>query len=87
MKKNGVLILDYGSQYTKLIARRVREENIYSQIVSHDISLDDVLDQKAIRKCIVKLYYTGWYVNSHILYFNKNCTVFIIHGLKYVTDI
>ena len=31
MKKNGVLILDFGSQYTKLIARRVREENIYSQ--------------------------------------------------------
>ena len=46
MKKNGVLILDFGSQYTKLIARRVREENIYSQIVSHDISLDDVLDNQ-----------------------------------------
>ena len=46
MKKNGVLILDFGSQYTKLIARRVREENIYSQIVSNDISLDDVLDNQ-----------------------------------------
>ena len=46
MKKNGVLILDFGSQYTKLIARRVREENIYSQIVSHDISLSDVLDNQ-----------------------------------------
>tara|TARA_Y100000748_G_scaffold285978_1_gene268906 strand:+ start:6755 stop:8296 length:1542 start_codon:yes stop_codon:yes gene_type:complete len=43
MKENGVLILDFGSQYTKLIARRVREENIFSQIVSHDISLNDVL--------------------------------------------
>ena len=45
MKKNGVLILDFGSQYTKLIASRVREENIYSQIVSHDISLSDLLNQ------------------------------------------
>ena len=46
MKKNGVLILDFGSQYTKLIARRVREENIFSQIVPHDISLSDVLDNQ-----------------------------------------
>lgn len=29
---SGVLILDYGSQYTKLIARRVREAHVYSEI-------------------------------------------------------
>ena len=32
MKHEKVLILDFGSQYTKLIARRVRELNIYSEI-------------------------------------------------------
>ncbi len=42
MKNNGVMILDFGSQYTKLIARRVREENIYSEIFSHNISFDEV---------------------------------------------
>ena len=31
-----VLILDYGSQYTQLIARRVREQNVYCEIVPFD---------------------------------------------------
>jgi GMP synthase (glutamine-hydrolysing) len=32
-----VLILDFGSQYTQLIARRVREANVYSEIYPYDI--------------------------------------------------
>jgi GMP synthase (glutamine-hydrolysing) len=29
----GIVILDYGSQYTQLIARRVREQNVYAEIL------------------------------------------------------
>ena len=29
---SGILILDYGSQYTQLIARRVREAHVYCEI-------------------------------------------------------
>jgi GMP synthase (glutamine-hydrolysing) len=32
-----VLILDFGSQYAQLIARRVREQNVFCQIVRHDL--------------------------------------------------
>ena len=42
MKTNGVMILDFGSQYTKLIARRVREENIYSEIFPYNVSINDI---------------------------------------------
>jgi GMP synthase (glutamine-hydrolysing) len=36
-----VLIIDYGSQLTQLIARRIRELNIYSEIIAFDTPLDD----------------------------------------------
>ena len=42
MKSSGVMILDFGSQYTKLIARRVREENIYSEILPYNTSLKEI---------------------------------------------
>ena len=37
-----LLILDFGSQYTQLIARRVREVGVYSEIHPWDMSDDDI---------------------------------------------
>ncbi|MEN8192715.1 MAG: glutamine-hydrolyzing GMP synthase [Bacteroidota bacterium] len=40
--KELILILDFGSQYTQLIARRIREAKVYSEIHPHSFSLDEI---------------------------------------------
>ncbi len=40
--KHAILILDFGSQYTQLIARRIRESKVYSTIVPHNISVEQI---------------------------------------------
>lgn len=43
MKKNSIVILDFGSQYNQLIARRVREMGVYAEVVPYFEPLDQIL--------------------------------------------
>src|SRR5699024_3265946 len=46
--QNTVLIIDFGSQYTQLIARRVREQNIYCEIHPFQNITEDLAAYKAV---------------------------------------
>ena len=50
-KKEWIVILDFGSQYTQLIARRIRELQVYSEIVPYSVDLS--LLEKKLPKGII----------------------------------
>ncbi|UCD39493.1 MAG: glutamine-hydrolyzing GMP synthase, partial [Candidatus Bathyarchaeota archaeon] len=55
MKYDTILVLDFGGQYCHLIARRIREHNVYSEIVPHNINHEDIalLNEKVKVKGLV----------------------------------
>ena len=41
-----VLVVDFGAQYAQLIARRIREAGVYSEIVPSDVPAEEIIARK-----------------------------------------
>ncbi len=48
MARRPVLVIDYGAQYAELIARRVREAHVYSELIPHSMPVEQILAKKPL---------------------------------------
>ena len=84
---NTVIVLDFGSQYTQLIARRVRESGIYCEILPYSTSVEEIMSRRPKALIISggpsSVYELGAPRLSKDLLINVNCPVLgICYGFQ-----
>ncbi len=61
-----VLVVDFGAQYAQLIARRVREAHVYSEIVPHSVTAAEITARTAAGRPVRGIVFSGGPASVHV---------------------
>ena len=61
MKRENIIVLDFGGQYKQLIARRVRECHVYCEIHPHTMPVEELKKKKPKGIIVIKKFFTSAY--------------------------
>lgn len=89
--KNGIIILDFGSQYNQLIGRRIREMEVYSEIVPFNTPLETIIAKNPAGIILSGGPSSVNSENAHLVdkeLFNQNIPVLgICYGMQLITHL
>lgn len=91
MQTNIIIVLDFGSQYNQLIARRIREMGVYSELLPYDVSLERLQSIKNIKGIILSGGPHSVYENNSFAcneaIFQMNVPILgICYGMQYIAQ-
>ncbi|MCC6866434.1 MAG: glutamine-hydrolyzing GMP synthase [Ignavibacteria bacterium] len=87
MQADKIIIIDFGSQYTKLIARKVRELHVYSEVIACNADMSGLLSDKSIKGIILSggpqsVYMKNAYLLAELILGLKKPILGICYGLQ-----
>lgn len=87
-----IIILDYGSQYTQLLARRIRELNVYAEVVAFDITANELKQYQNLKGIILSGGPSSVYANDAYSIdeeiFNLNLPILgVCYGMQLITEV
>ncbi|MGL5268164.1 MAG: glutamine-hydrolyzing GMP synthase [Spiroplasma sp.] len=90
--KTQIIILDYGSQYTQLLARRIRELNVYAEVISFQTNVNELRKYHNLKGIILSggpasVYAKDAYTIDKEI-FNLNLPILgVCYGMQLITEI
>lgn len=82
MKRELVLVIDFGGQYNQLVARRVRESNVYCEIYSYRVAMQKIKELNP--KGIILLVVLIAAMKKELQHAKKNFSNVVFRYLAYV---